>query len=305
METLQDTNHVLELNTFTIKDKIKEGGFATVYTVLENETNEIYAAKAINAKGKVLADQLMINQEIEVFAKINHPAILKFRGMSLTNFENEPYPTIFTKYMPCGSLGEMIRKAKQNKAPENWNNTKKMIVIIGICHAMNYLHSNGIIHRDLKPDNVLLDEKYYPFIGDFGLSKLVKGGNSNQKPLNGGTPIFMAPEIYTNSPLDSKVDVYAFAMLLYQLLTNVEPFGEFSRNYFMLWHKILSGSRPPFKDSVPQDFQDLIKRCWDRNPQTRPTFTEIIEMIDNKSLMLPDVDQDEIQEYKNYLIHVE
>lgn len=296
MESLKH-EHILDINNYEIVEKLREGGFATVYIAKEKSTNNIYAAKVINAKGKKLADNNMIIREIEVLSEIQGPGILPFRGISATNFDGEEYPTIFTKYMKNGSLGEILRQEKLKKAPPEWNNTTKMINIYGICITMSFLHKNNIIHKDLKPDNVLLDDNYHPYISDFGMAKFTNG-KTNVKTANGGTPIFMAPEIYMNNPYDSKVDVYAFGMLLYQLISGKEPFGEFRRNTFMLWHKILSDARPDFTDAFPECIKELIKKCWAGKPENRPTFDEIAQMIDSHQVFLPDVNEDVFNDYK-------
>ena len=292
---------ILDISAFEIVDKIKSGAFATVFRAREKASGQIYAAKDINAKGKKLAEHEMIKRELSIFAKISHPTILPFRGVSLTNFESEPYPTIFTELMTNGSLGDILRNEKLGKAPPEWTVTKKMINIYGICRGLEYLHKNSIIHRDVKPDNVLLDENLYPRITDFGMSNIVTSTGKEQN-MSGGTPVFIAPEIYTNSPFDYKVDVYAFGMMLYQIICLKEPFAEFRKNLFMIWHRILSGARPPLDDALfsPQ-FKSLICDCWARDPAVRPTFTTIIEMIENGGLMLDGVDMEEFNAYRTRL----
>ena len=291
---------IKDIHGYEVIETVRSGGFATVFKVKEKSTGNIFAAKAINMKGKQLTSDHMIIQEIEIFSKVSGPSILPFHGISLTNFEGEQYPTIFTRYMENGSLGEMLRKERVHKAPADWNSTKKMINIYGISKAMLYLHNNKIIHRDLKPDNILLDENYYPYLSDFGMSKIIDS-TINIKTMNGGTPIFMAPELYMNNPYDSKVDVYAFGMLLYHIITTKEPFGEFKRNAFMIWHKILSDARPPFTEGFPECFKEIIQKCWAGNPNVRPTFDEIVQKIESSELILPDVNEDEFRAYKESL----
>lgn len=291
---------LVDISEFEIVDQIKSGAFATVFRVREKATGQVYAAKDINAKGKKLAEHEMIKRELSIFAKTSHPTILPFRGVSLTNFEAEAYPTIFTELMANGSLGDMLRNERAGKAPESWTVTKKMINIYGVCKGLEFLHSQQIIHRDVKPDNVLLDENLWPRITDFGLSSIVTT-SGKEKNMSGGTPVFIAPEIYTNSPFGYKVDVYAFGMMLYQMIGLKEPFAEFKKNMFMIWHKILSGARPPMDERFSEQFKSLIGRCWDRNPDTRPSFAEIIGMIESGELMLDGVDMEEFNQYKESL----
>lgn len=298
MESLEQ--FLVELSEFNVEGEIRSGAFAKVLKVTEIATGEVYAAKDINSKGKKIAEDEMIKRELSVLSTIKHNAILPFRGVSLSNWEGERYPTIFTRYMANGSLGDLLRQEKTGNAPPEWTVTKKMICIYGICAGLAYLHRNNVIHRDMKPDNVLLDENYRPFIADFGMSNIISP-TSKEKTMSGGTPVFMAPEVYINSPFDYKVDVYAFGMLLYQMISLKEPFCEFRRNLFMIWHKILSGARPPFTDAFPESFKVLITKCWDRDPSVRPTMEDIIEQIDKGELMLSGVDDVEFAQYKTFV----
>lgn len=291
--------YALNDDDFTVIGEIRSGGFGNIKKVRENSTGKVYAAKNISEKGKKLVDDRMIKQEIEVFTSVSGPGILPFRGFSYPNGGAERYPVIYTEYMENGSLGELLRREQSGQHNARWDNTLKMINIYGIAKAMSFLHSHNIVHKDLKPDNVLLDSDYRPFIGDFGMSAFsnaaVKGS------VSGGTPVFMAPEIYLNVPVDSKVDVYSFAMLVYHIIVGKEPFRELRNNTFVLWHRILSGARPPVPETVPQCFRQLLTRAWSKDPNARPTFGEIVAEIDSGALALDAVDADELERYKKTL----
>lgn len=285
---------------FTIIEEIRSGGFGKITKVKNNKTGQIYAAKNINAKGKKLVDDKMIKQELEVFMKVKGPGILPFYGFSYHNNEGENYPIIYTEFMENGSLGELLRKELAGMHNAKWDNTLKMINIYGIAKTMSFLHRNFVVHKDLKPDNILLDNNYYPFISDFGMS--VFSNAEIKSSLSGGTPIFMAPEIYLNNPIDSKVDVYSFAMLTYEIIVGKEPFRELKNNLFVLWHRILSGARPTIPSTVPECFRQIITKSWNKDPSQRPTFDDIVNEIDNGTLMLDNVDIQKLNDYKKTLI---
>jgi serine/threonine protein kinase len=89
-------------------------------------------------------------------------------------------------------------------------------MIVGIILGMRYLHSQSIIHRDLKPENILLDRLSRIRIGDFGLAR--EDSYFFSKP-GAGTPLYMAPEIILlGQPPTTKVDVFAFGLILYEIL---------------------------------------------------------------------------------------
>lgn len=112
---------------------------------------------------------------------------------------------------------------------------------------MSYLHSHHIIHRDLKPANILEDENLFPRIADFGLSKSSqrKSDNSSTKSAISvrGTPIYIAPEIWRDQEYTKAGDVYAFSMIVYELLTLDEPFKDV--NFFSLYSKVFKNDERP------------------------------------------------------------
>lgn len=85
---------------------------------------------------------------------------------------------------------------------------------------MKYLHDQSIIHRDLKAGNILLDENYHPFLTDFGMSKIFSIRHSYSQSQFGGTIPYQAPEIFKNARYDRKVDVYAFGILVYEIIND-------------------------------------------------------------------------------------
>ena len=111
-------------------------------------------------------------------------------------------PTILMEYYTNGSLKVILDKEKKSIADDNWSPTKKYICLLGISDALRYLHKAGILHRDLKPQNILIDSNYYPKVCDFGYSRCFSNSLTNSMQLsmtgNVGTPLYMAPELFTD-----------------------------------------------------------------------------------------------------------
>ncbi|KAK8883837.1 hypothetical protein M9Y10_042936 [Tritrichomonas musculus] len=160
---------------------------------------------------------------------------------------------------------------------------------------MAYMHSLKAIHRDLKPSNILLDENYEIRISDFGLSRFSNEGN---KVLTNciGTPYYMAPELLSDDPYDEKIDVYAYAIILYQILYKYDL--PLVRNEFQLFSRVIQGQRLPLNEfdfQYGQGLFDLITQCWVGSSASRPSFADILKLIPN---MLPhDVDVGAFTEY--------
>ena len=90
---------------------------------------------------------------------------------------------------------ENVQKIDLKNTEFEFNFARKLIIIFGVAAGMQYLHHMNIIHRDLKPGNILLNDRYEPYIGDFGFSKFTETKNTMKQSMTGGTPLYMAPEL--------------------------------------------------------------------------------------------------------------
>lgn len=244
-------------------------------------------------------------REVGCQYSLKHEAVLPLLGCSIPIMSDGGY-AIVTKFMEKGSLSSLIHKVSKGDAPDNWE-TIRAINIFGIAAGLAFVHQNKVIHRDVKSDNVMLDSKYYPKIADFGFSKIFEEGTQDQINMTRkiGTPIYMAPELLIGDNYSNKVDVFAFAMLLYELLTLRKPWSDkkdFKEKKFNLVSYIEKGQRPTILDKEISDkFKDLIKRCWETDPNARPTFVDIVNQLDDEKedffYESGLVDQEEFQDY--------
>lgn len=299
----------MSLSDYILQDKIGSGAFGKVYRVKYKQDNKICAAKisiySINETTEELFQNL--SREVNIISKLNHPSIIKFILYSPINFKWKPKPVIITEYASNGSLSQLIEHDKSTPGQHILNGTMKLKIIYGIASAMSYLHSHNILHRDLKPDNVLLDKYLFPKVGDFGLSKsnsndgqqqnfLLSTGNGNIK----GTPAFISPEIWSDGKYSKSSDVYAFAIVVYEIMTCEKAFP--NSNFYSLIAGVVNRSRPEFNVFVPDAYKYLIIRCWSHDPEERPTFDEILnELKTNKEYITDDVDEKEYFDYVNFI----
>lgn len=246
IDIVQDSDYLrpINLDCFTKLKKIGKGSFAKVYTVRENKTGKILAAKVLTQQLNEDLNISDVQREINIILKLTHPAVLKFYGYCLNDFKNKPRLVIITDFASNGTLKDLLAKERENGSYHILNATRKLIIIYGIANAMLYLHSHNIIHRDLKPENILLDEYLHPKIADFGLSKKFNKSAIDSTNDLKGTPIYMAPEIYNSHEYTKAVDVYAFALIVYEIMTNEQPFSDIP--FLTLIHYLNQGYRPPF-----------------------------------------------------------
>lgn len=105
---------------------------------------------------------------------------------------------------------------------------------IDIASAMAYLHP-GVVHRDLKPQNVLLDNNHQAKVCDFGIAKFKDSTFMTTKNVTAGTPAYMAPEMFEGCPLTEKVDVFSFAVMMWESYTGHTPWKEYHNPMQVLW----------------------------------------------------------------------
>ncbi|KAK8871919.1 hypothetical protein M9Y10_007665 [Tritrichomonas musculus] len=294
----------IEISKLKKLERIGEGSFGEVYLAIDEETNEFYAVKVFrNEFNKGPCNFLpILHREIKLFSKLNHPAILRFIAFSFFNFDDDKRPAIITQYAPNKSLDQIFQIKKEYPYVPFWNNTVKLCIIYGVSSAMSYLHKNNIVHLDLKPANILLDEYLLPLICDFGLAEILdnKQQSISLSTLTGvrGTATHIAPEIWKNQPFSFACDVYSFALVLYSILTDEEPFENY--NQYEFFTKVIhNGERPNLDSKIPEAFKQLIRKCWSEDPKKRPDFSFIVQdLAENQDYIMDDVD---VEKYHKYI----
>jgi len=207
-----------------------EGGMGSVW-VAKNLTLDCHVAlklmRADLAQAVPGAGERMLT-EARAAASIHHPAIVQIFDFGRTR-DGDPF--ISMEMLDGESLSATLKRRERLPA------TKAIQVLMPIADALVVAHARGVVHRDLKPDNILLarlaDGRVQPKILDFGIAKLEAAG-SPKLTLDGtvlGSPAYMSPEqARGQTDIDLRVDVWAFSVMLYELVTGCTPFAGESYN---------------------------------------------------------------------------
>jgi len=248
-------------------EMIGRGSYAEVYRATWKSIN--IAVKKMKADLNEREVKFFL-EEAKMMSGFNHPNVVRFVGACMT----KPDLFIVTELLPRGSLFTLIhlKRVKLGKS-------KKLFIAQGIAAGLNYLHNltPQIIHRDLKSSNILLTDKYESKVSDFGLSRIVDTDISHMTA-NIGTPYWMAPEIIKMQKYTTKVDVFSYGILLYELYSGELPYRGLAPLVVpnLVAEKAL---RPTVPKGCPRKMAKLMTMCWDANPDNRPTFAEILEYL--------------------------
>jgi hypothetical protein len=262
-----------------------EGGGACsqVYTAIYRSTGARVAVKQMKAIDE--DTRKYCRREIAAHKAFTHPTCL---GFTLSKEERE-FVILATPFMENSDLQKTLKAVWNGSLRATWP-TIKVVCLFGIAFGMEHIHSKGFVHRDLKPANVFFDRSFFPVIGDFGLTRSIQdaGGKEAESPTMAiGTPLHMAPELYTDDYGDQysqKVDVYSYAVLLYSLfcehpeqtLSDGQGAPKSKENLMM---RIGRGTRFQRMPGIPNPYWELITNGWAQNPSTRRGFREIVNQL--------------------------
>jgi eukaryotic-like serine/threonine-protein kinase len=175
--------------------------------------------------------------------------------------------------------GEDLRHAIKNG--HTGDIRSKLKIAVQVARALQYIHSQKIIHRDIKPDNVHINTAGVVKLMDFGIAK-TEGMAMTRAGYVLGTPYYMAPEQVTGQNITEQVDVYAFGILLFEVMTGQKPIAgdAVERIFYSILNEPLN-LEPLHKANAPQGVCDVVAKCTAKNPAERPQgFGPVIAELD-------------------------
>lgn len=243
------------LEGYTIKRAIQRGGFGEVYYGLSDAGKEVAL--------KLLQD----NSDVELRGiaqclNLKHPNLLSIFDVK-QNDASEYW--VVMEYVSGQTLDAIVADNPTGMPPEQVE-----AILNGIAAGVGYLHDKGIVHRDLKPANVYVEEGIVK-VGDVGLAKFISESRRSAQTQSVGTVYYMAPEI-AHGRYGHEVDVYATAVMLFELLTGTVPFeGESTGEVLM---KQLS--QPPDLSVLPDRLKPVLARGLEKDPLKRTPSVETL-----------------------------
>jgi hypothetical protein len=274
------------------------GAFGEVYSAYWRGTR--VAVKRL--KGDFADDTSALAEfraELAVWCRLHHPHVCQFLGAVTRRGGGMP-PSLVLELCPLGNLGTLMQRHATWGTFIKWDDAIRYTA--GIAAGMHYLHGrrpHAVMHRDLKPANCLIDGSNNIRLSDFGLSKLLRcgGGNEGSTRSGGGLDAdvadkaflltgetgaykYMAPEVFRHERYSCKVDVFAFAMICYEMYEGIlRP--EDPAAHAAAAANPSAPHRPDLALLAALGSKrcllmaGLIRRCWDPDPKKRPHFAFI------------------------------
>lgn len=271
---------------YQIEKPIGRGGMGSVYLGSDQSLSRQVAIKVMNSSGAADPDNEIkrFKREVEVCGSLNSPNIVQISDYGLTG---QGHPYYVMEYLQGSNLSQVIR----SEGFLQWERVVK--IVVQICAGLKEAHQQNIVHRDLKPDNIFLipsslGERVK--ILDFGIAKLVDDQRRTQLTAVGaflGTLRYAAPEqCGINKPIDTRSDLYALGLVIYEMLTGTNPFGvdiEAAGFNPMDWINCHLNRQPhpldrqPDGTPIPETIVNLVMACLAKKPSHRIQSVEDLE----------------------------
>ena len=208
----QRFNSNLTRNDFEFVFIIGKGGFGKVWRVKYKKTNELYALKEMS-KTKIIdkKSENSINGEREFLSFLHHPFIVNMHFA----FQDNDNLYLVMDLLTGGDLRYHCSRYR------SFSEEQTRFFLACIIHSLSYIHKNNVIHRDIKPENLVLDDKGYVCITDFGVAKKNMKDNSSE---TSGTPGYMCPEVMNGKNHSFPADYFSIGVIGYEFMMGKRPY---------------------------------------------------------------------------------
>ncbi|EXC30842.1 putative L-type lectin-domain containing receptor kinase S.5 [Morus notabilis] len=279
-------------SNFNLKNKLGKGGFGTVYKGLIG--NQVVAVKRVSKDSRQGQQEFIA--EVTTIGSLSHRNLVKLIGWC---YESNELLIVY-EFMPNGSLDKFIfGDEKLGTEMQELSSKRRHSIICGVAKALDYLH-NGcekrVLHRDIKASNIMLDSEFNAKLGDFGLARMIQRSEKTHHSTKeiAGTPGYMAPESFLTGRATVETDVYAFGVLVLEVVSGRKPGNQNEQNSFnnsmvcWIWElytkdRLLDAVDTRLDGQFEEDEMGCIMvlglACCHPNPHERPSMRTILKVL--------------------------
>jgi serine/threonine-protein kinase len=297
---------------YTINRHISSGSFGTVYKILNEEDNKVYALKELTNMDTVSKQRF--EREVKTLSELNHPNIVKVFYWNVGGDAPKFTPYYIMEYLGGNSLKEYMAEKFDNDEKYyfgiGWTISN---IVLPVCNALAQAHSSNIYHRDLKPSNIMFtdDSKSSIKIADWGLVKIGESSDSNssyntsttidldRRSLEltavvsegniGGTPDYCSPEQWfatvndNDRLIDGRTDIFSLGVIFYEMLTRRRPPPYDPNNPGMSRSVVNSPSE--YNSLIPPLLDQCVLKMIDLKPENRQqSISDLMSEIETLSI---------------------
>ncbi|MEV6672390.1 Stk1 family PASTA domain-containing Ser/Thr kinase [Streptomyces sp. NPDC051162] len=253
--------HVLD-GRYRVEARIAVGGMATVYRALDTRLDRVLALKVMHPG--LAADEVFVERfirEAKSVARLDHPNVVGVFDQGTDG----TYVYLAMEYVAGCTLRDVLRERGALQPRAALDIAEPVLAALGAAHLA------GLVHRDMKPENVLIGDDGRVKVADFGLVRAVDTNSTASTGSVLGTVSYLAPEQMEHGTADTRVDVYASGVVLYEMLTGAKPHTGSTPAQILYQH--LHEDVPPPSAAVPglaARLDELVAQATARDPQRRP-----------------------------------
>jgi len=246
---------------YQVRSRIARGGMATVYLATDLRLERRVALKIMHGH---LADDAEFKerfvQEARSAARLAHPNVVNVFDQG----QDSDMAYLVMEYLPGITLRDLLQEHKTLTTEQTFD------ILEAVLSGLAAAHKSGIVHRDLKPENVLLADDGRIKIGDFGLARAATANTATGAALL-GTIAYLSPELVTRGVADTRSDIYAVGIMMYEMLAGEQPFKGDQPMQIAYQHANDSVPTPSTKNPrVPAELDELVLWATAREPDERP-----------------------------------
>ncbi|HEY3448272.1 MAG TPA: serine/threonine-protein kinase [Myxococcales bacterium] len=274
-----------------VDKKIGQGGMGSVYRATDLALDRTVAIKILAAD--LCQDEVFVarfEREAKLTANLEQPNVVLIFGVG----RHQGRPFIVMKWLPGETLASRLETHQEAGTLMPVSEVRS---IVGqICAGLDYIHGKGLVHRDIKASNIVLDDSNHATILDFGILRDLKSKEAlTAVGMLIGTPHYVSPEQILGKPFDSRSDLYAVGVLLYEMLTGATPFD--AENEFDLIKKHVKAPPPEpceRNPDLPAEVGEVLKRAIAKDPAKRyQTASDMADAFEMAFAQTNDVEGDD------------